>query len=228
MANLTPYPPVAINEDSQINAAWMGWFERLRLLINNNIIATAWTALSGTFTSAFIKAACSDETGSGALVFATTPTLVTPILGTPTSGTLTNCTGLPISSGVSGLGSGWATALANAVPASYTPTSTNVTNVTASTTYQCQQMRVGNSVQVTGKIDVDPTAAGLVQVGISLNVASNLGAAEDLAGTAFAPGVAGQGAAILGDATNNRAQLEYIAVDITNQSFYFSFMYEVI
>lgn len=35
------------------------------------------------------------STGSGGLVRATSPTLVTPVLGTPTSGTLTNCTGLP-------------------------------------------------------------------------------------------------------------------------------------
>lgn len=41
----------------------------------------------------------------------TSPTLTTPVLGTPTSGTLTNCTGLPISTGVSGLGTGIATAL---------------------------------------------------------------------------------------------------------------------
>ena len=34
-----------------------------------------------------------DETGSGALVFATSPTLVTPALGTPASGVLTNTTG---------------------------------------------------------------------------------------------------------------------------------------
>lgn len=40
------------------------------------------------------------------------PTLVTPALGTPSSGTLTSCTGLPISTGVSGLGTGVATALA--------------------------------------------------------------------------------------------------------------------
>jgi hypothetical protein len=42
-------------------------------------------------TSADLAAVISDETGSGALVFATSPTLVTPILGTPQSGTLTNC-----------------------------------------------------------------------------------------------------------------------------------------
>jgi hypothetical protein len=50
-------------------------------------------------------------TGTGNGVRATSPTLVTPILGTPTSGTLTNCTGLPISTGVSGLGTGIGTFL---------------------------------------------------------------------------------------------------------------------
>ena len=41
-------------------------------------------------------------TGSGNVVLATSPTLVTPILGTPTSGTLTNATGLPLTTGVTG------------------------------------------------------------------------------------------------------------------------------
>ena len=50
-------------------------------------------------------------TGSGSIVLATSPTLVTPLLGTPTSGTLTNCTGLPIS-GLASLGTGVAAALA--------------------------------------------------------------------------------------------------------------------
>jgi len=49
----------------------------------------------------------------------TSPTLTTPVLGTPSSGTLTNCTGLPISTGVSGLGTGIATFLA-------TPSSANL------------------------------------------------------------------------------------------------------
>jgi hypothetical protein len=52
--------------------------------------------------SANLRAAVTDETGTGDLVFANTPTLVTPILGTPTSVTLTNATGLPLTTGVTG------------------------------------------------------------------------------------------------------------------------------
>ena len=43
----------------------------------------------------------------------TGPTFTTPALGTPASGTLTSCTGLPVSSGISGFGTGNATALGN-------------------------------------------------------------------------------------------------------------------
>ena len=46
----------------------------------------------GTPSSANLATAVSDETGSGALVFATSPTFVTPVLGTPASGTLSSCT----------------------------------------------------------------------------------------------------------------------------------------
>jgi hypothetical protein len=59
------------------------------------------------------------STGTGSTVLSTSPTLVTPILGTPTSGTLTNATGLPVATGISGLGTGVATFLA-------TPTSANL------------------------------------------------------------------------------------------------------
>ena len=69
------------------------------------------SALAAT-TSSELAGVISDETGSGALVFATSPTLVTPALGTPASGVMTNVTGLPVSTGISGLGTGIATALA--------------------------------------------------------------------------------------------------------------------
>jgi hypothetical protein len=48
-------------------------------------------------TSANLAAAVTDETGSGALVFATSPVLVTPNLGTPSAVNLTNGTALPYS-----------------------------------------------------------------------------------------------------------------------------------
>ncbi len=46
----------------------------------------------GSFTSAQLLAALTDETGTGANVFANSPTLVSPVLGTPSSGNLANCT----------------------------------------------------------------------------------------------------------------------------------------
>jgi hypothetical protein len=60
--------------------------------LTGHITSSGNATTLGSFSSANLKAALSDETGSGAAVFATSPTFVTPALGTPASGTLTNCT----------------------------------------------------------------------------------------------------------------------------------------
>ena len=82
----------------------------------------------------------SSSTGTGDVVRATSPSLTTPNLGTPSAATLTNATGLPISTGVSGLGTNVATALAVNVGSSGafttfngamgTPSSITLTNAT--------------------------------------------------------------------------------------------------
>ena len=56
-------------------------------------LGTNMLAFLQTPTSANLAATVTDETGTGALVFANSPTFITPALGTPASGVVTNLTG---------------------------------------------------------------------------------------------------------------------------------------
>ena len=86
--------------------------------VGGTLAVTGTTTLSAALTYGGVTLS-NAVTGTGNMVLSTSPTLVTPILGTPTSATLTNATGLPIATGVSGLGTGVATFLA-------TPSSANL------------------------------------------------------------------------------------------------------
>jgi len=57
--------------------------------------AAGLTLLDGSFTSAELATALTNETGTGVVVFGTSPTFTTPALGTPSAAVLTNATGLP-------------------------------------------------------------------------------------------------------------------------------------
>ncbi|NDB57710.1 hypothetical protein EB001_04625, partial [bacterium] len=103
---------------------------------------TGAITLAGTLAVANGGTGVTTSTGSGSVVLSTSPTLVTPALGTPTSGTLTSCTGLPLTTGVTGTlgvangGTGIATATAYALIAGGTTSTGAFQSLTTGTAGQ--------------------------------------------------------------------------------------------
>ena len=112
----------------------------------------------------------------------------------------------------------------------YTPTLTHAANIDASTAYECQYLRVGSVVVVSGRADVDTTAGGatLTQLGISLPVASNFGSSSDCGGAGNSPDLAALSAGIYADPAGDRAILQWYSNDTSNRAWFFIFMYQVI
>jgi hypothetical protein len=112
---------------------------------------------------------------TNALLF-TNSTLVTPVLGTPASGTLTNCTGLPIATGISGLASGIATFLA-------TPSSANLRTALTDETGTGSAVFATTPTLVTPEIGV-ATGTSLTLSGLN---ATNAAAPTIASATTIAP-----------------------------------------
>ena len=116
-----------------------------------------------------------------------------------------------------------------ATSGSYTPTLTNVTNVAASTAYTCQWVRTDDCITVFGRCDVDPTGAGATTLDLSLPVASNFVATENLIGiaTAISPTVS-TSAGLFADTTNDRATMRWQTTETANHSLWFHFSYKIL
>ena len=69
---------------------------------SSTTFVNAATNVTGTLAVANGGTGVTSSTGTTAVVLSNSPTLVTPVLGTPSSGTLTSCTGLPLTTGVTG------------------------------------------------------------------------------------------------------------------------------
>jgi hypothetical protein len=110
----------------------------------------------------------------------------------------------------------------------YTPTLTNATNLATSTAFLCHYLRVGDVVTVAGRVTVDPAAAGLCVLGMSLPVASNFGALTNCGGVAACADVAGFSAAVRASGPNDYVEIAWTAVDTASRDLFFTFTYRVI
>lgn len=121
-------------------------------------------------------------------------------------------------------------ALGNVRSDVYTPTRSAEANLDANVTMsEAQWMRVRNTVTVSGRFTADPTTTlTATSFEMTLPIASNIGAVEDVAGVAACGSIASMSAAITGSVANNTAVVSWIATDVTSQTWSFTFTYQVI
>lgn len=119
----------------------------------------------------------------------------------------------------------------NIFSGTYTPTITGVTNVTSSTAYACQYMRVGNVVTVSGQVAITATTNNAqTTFGISLPIASNFTNTYEAGGSGYTQNntIAGHGINLSADVTNDRINADYYETHGGADTFNFSFTYQII
>jgi hypothetical protein len=126
-----------------------------------------------------------------------------------------------------------AATVGNVFSGTYTPTLTNVTNIPTggSATGNCQYMRVGNVVTVSGLLSINPTAIGDIILRMTLPIASNFSASSrNCAGTFAAySNNYGEAGAILGfSSATGQAEFRASPTSASDQDYAFSFTYRIV
>ena len=127
-------------------------------------LGTGVATFLGTPSSANLASAVTDETGTGSLVFATSPTLVTPALGTPSALVGTNITGT-----ASGLTAGNVTTNAN-----LTGAVTSVGNATSLGSFTSAQLATALTDETGSGANVFATSPTLVTPTLGVATATSL------------------------------------------------------
>lgn len=108
----------------------------------------------------------------------------------------------------------------------YTPTLTNVANLSANTPYECQYLRVGNVVTVSGAFDADAVAAAVAtSLRMTLPITSNFSTSLQCGGVANSTSTAG---VISADSANDQALISWVAGGTANTNYRFTFTYYII
>jgi hypothetical protein len=119
--------------------------------------------------------------------------------------------------------------LANLISGTYTPTISGTSNLDSTTPQVCRYIRVGNFVMVSGQITVDPAAAALTFMNVSLPIASNLtGGNTVLSGICTVnrgpPAVFGR---IVGVDASDNAQFVWLDTGSSSTALNFDFTYQI-
>ena len=115
----------------------------------------------------------------------------------------------------------------NIFSGTYTPTLTDTTNIASSTAFQCQYIRVGNVVTVSGRVTIDPTSSGtLTELSMTLPVDAALADQEELAGV-FAGSGSGTGNCgnIRAETSTENALFQFIPDSGASRTYFFTLTY---
>ena len=147
----------------------------------------------GTPSSTNLRSALTDETGTGAAVFGTSPTLATPALGTPTALVLTSATGLPVgglANGTDGELITWnASGVAAAVAVGTAKHVLTSNGVGAAPTFQAsgsavESFRMSTAFETAGRFVLTTVSGGLstfnTAQGVSLDTSSTSTSSQNL------------------------------------------------